>query len=76
MRAGKLAAIYGVRHKRGGVPPCPLCRTAVDVVTIGTLEFRCNRCRGLFDNQPNEGGDYFADPSKRLERQEEHRGRR
>jgi hypothetical protein len=28
--------------------------------------FKCNRCGGVFDHNPAEGGDYHADPAKRM----------
>lgn len=33
--------------------------------------YGCSKCGGLFDDEPNEGGDYSdRDPSARLQRQE------
>ena len=52
-------------------PPCPLCRTNAKVKRMGPKEYICKRCKGLFDSDPNEGGDYSSyDPSARIERQE------
>ena len=33
--------------------------------------YYCPRCRGQFDDAPDEGGDYSTDPSRRLEQREE-----
>lgn len=55
-------------------PPCPVCRTARHVVSHDGDGFFCGKCRGMFDADPDEGGDYFSDPSKRLERSEERKG--
>jgi ribosomal protein L37AE/L43A len=30
----------------------------------------CGKCRCQFDDDPDEGGDYSSDPSKRIEYQE------
>lgn len=52
------------------LPPCPVCRTPKNVQALAGGEFVCKQCRGLFDDRPNEGGDYFENPAKRLERSE------
>ena len=57
------------------LPQCPRCRTAKDVRPQGERNlFICGRCNGMFDNDPNEGGDY-ADhrPDIRIEREERRR---
>jgi hypothetical protein len=55
------------------MPPCPVCKTSLHVNKIGLTgeTFHCGRCGGLFDPSPDEGGDFFSDPSKRLELQDE-----
>lgn len=60
------------------LPACSVCRTAKHVVAQGSVEitYVCTRCGGLFDDTPNEGGDVFSDPSKRMERAEARRERR
>ena len=57
------------------VIPCPRCRSSKQVQPIGVSGdmFRCGRCGGLFDSEPDEGGSFFDDPSKRLEVQEQQR---
>lgn len=50
--------------------PCPWCRTREHVYPHGQREFFCGRCKRLFDADPDEGGDYSDDPSRRAERQE------
>ena len=55
-------------------PPCPQCgKTRPAPFAGGRL--RCNRCGTLYDANLNEGGDYHADPSKRLQIQEQERER-
>ena len=56
-------------------PPCPVCNTAKHVVPHDGDAFYCGKCHGCFDAEPDEGGDYFSDPSKRLERVEERKGK-
>lgn len=51
---------------------CPWCGRRKSVVAEGET-FYCTACSRRFDSDPNEGGDYFSDPSKRLERSEEKR---
>lgn len=54
------------------LPPCPVCRTAKEVSAHGERNlFVCHRCKGLFDDSPDEGSDY-ADhrPDIRIEREE------
>lgn len=54
------------------LPKCPVCNTNKGVQRIGTVGdmYGCNRCHGQFD-VGEDGGDFFADPSRRLERQDE-----
>lgn len=61
--------------KKSQMPPCPRCGTARHVTTRGEF-YHCGRCDGHFDDTPDEGGDYSADPSRRLERREEREWRR
>jgi hypothetical protein len=49
-------------------PKCPVCARVGKQIKPG--EYRCSLGH-LFDANPNEGGDYHADPSKRIERQDE-----
>lgn len=54
---------------------CPRCGTAQKKRQPDAIYY-CERCRGQFDDDPDEGGDWSdRDPSWRLERQER-RGRR
>lgn len=57
-------------------PPCPCCKTNKHVELNGRDAYFCGKCSSLFDFEPNEGGDYFSDPSKRMERAEERAQRR
>lgn len=52
-------------------PKCPLCKKNNKVAHHSGNLFRCGRCGGLFDTQPNEGGDCYSDPTKRLRVQEQ-----
>ena len=47
---------------------CPACKSRD--VERGVDMHRCRRCGGLFDNTPDEGGDYGNRPDERLIRQE------
>lgn len=65
-----------IRYQK--MPPCPVCKTNKQVKVIGVSGdmFRCGRCNGIFDSEPNEGSDVFADPSRRMEKQEERQQQR
>lgn len=49
---------------------CPFCGKKKPAPYKGR-RFQCNGCKAVFDATPNEGSDVFADPSRRLELQEE-----
>jgi len=52
-------------------PACPRCRTGKHVRPVRGDLFECTRCHAVFDEDPDEGGDYSdKNPSARLERQE------
>ena len=55
---------------------CPRCGTNKHVQVTGYNLYHCHQCHGTFDNDPDEGGDYGNNPSRRLEREEERRERR
>lgn len=57
------------------IPPCPSCGTNKGATAVSGY-FRCGKCGGLYDSDPNEGSDVFADPSRRMELQERHQQRR
>lgn len=38
--------------------------------------YYCPTCRMQFDDEPDEGGDYLTDTSRRMEQQEEWKARR
>lgn len=54
-------------------PRCPRCH--VKGVPHGDREYLCPNCKGLFDDSPDEGGDYSHNPAVRIERQERERER-
>lgn len=58
------------------LPPCPRCNSAKQVVSLaGGEAYRCAKCGGIFDDDPDEGGDYSdRDPGARLDRAERRRG--
>ena len=56
--------------KRTG-PKCPKCgRRAPN--SEGSV-FWCEQCNAMYDNDPDEGGDYCTDPTKRVQREESRR---
>ncbi len=57
------------------MPACPRCRTSKEVGHQGEGNlYVCHRCKGLFDNDPNEGGDHSDfNPAIRLEREDRRR---
>lgn len=65
--------------KKPPLPKCPLCSSSSQVARVGVAgdQFICRRAGcGLFDDDPDEGGDYFENPSRRIELQETRRERR
>lgn len=50
-------------------PVCPQCRSASRVKAAGSF-WTCRKCGGFFDGDVSEGGDYFTDPTKRIENEE------
>lgn len=57
--------------------PCPLCRTVANVRRLSGGLFYCTRCKNQFDDDPDEGGTHYYDPTKWIEREErdERRGK-
>lgn len=51
-------------------PTCPQCghRHRNEVSQPEERLWYCHRCRMMFDDTPDEGGDFFTDPTKRIER--------
>jgi ribosomal protein S27AE len=64
-------------HAKTQKPACPKCgnRSQRSLLQIADT-FKCGRCGAMYDSDPDEGGTYFTDPSKRLEREEAERARR
>ena len=56
--------------KRTG-PKCPKCGRR-SVGGRGDLHF-CDHCQMMFDNEPDEGGDYGNNPERRMMREEARR---
>ena len=63
-----------MKKKATTTKPCPRCGKAT--TPHDRDMWWCEACRALWDNDPDEGGDYSSDPSRRLERQEEQRAKR
>lgn len=58
------------------MPKCPCCGSSKQVYPDGHRNFFCRTCKRVFDNEPDEGGEYSDfDPSWRMER-EERKGRK
>jgi len=56
-------------------PPCPRCgEKRASEIEAGL--YRCANCDGMFDDDPDEGGDYGWEPSRRMQRQESREQRR
>lgn len=56
-------------------PRCPLCNSAGKRRLDG--DYQCTGCGGLYDGDPDEGGDYHSrDVARRMEREESRRERR
>jgi len=53
-----------------GILPCPKCKTSGKVTVAGNRLFYCHRCQMQFDDDPDEGGNYGNNPSRRMEREE------
>lgn len=58
------------------VPPCPRCGRKNRVYLEGYRNYYCSRCKIVFDDDPDEGGDYSIDPTRRMRQQEEWKQRR
>lgn len=54
---------------------CIKCGRRKSVQEIGHRTYRCGFCGTLFDDEPDEGGDYATDPARRMIREEERRER-
>ena len=49
-------------------PPCPRCGNSSQKSLSQIADtFKCDKCGAMYDDDPEEGGDYFADPSRRME---------
>lgn len=53
--------------KRTG-PQCPKCNRRAPNNEGDT--FWCDHCSMMFDNDPDEGGDFCTDPTRRMMREE------
>lgn len=55
------------------VPPCPMCRTNKHSSPRSDGTYYCTK-HGMYDDDPDEGGDYHdRDVSRRIERNEDRR---
>lgn len=64
----------GEKKATTAMPKCVGCGRRKSVRRVSDF-YRCTMCGVWFDGDPDEGGDYHADPSKRMEKQEERRRR-
>ncbi len=53
---------------------CKFCGRVKSVLSLDDRTWFCSHCQKMFDAEPDEG-DYGTDPSRRMSRQEEQRGR-
>lgn len=58
-------------------PKCLVCGRRKTVQRVGSegSTYKCLGCGAMFDPDPDEGGTYYTDPTKRLEREDEDRVR-
>jgi len=57
-------------------PACICCGARKAVMRIADT-FKCGRCGTMFDNSPDEGGDYSdRNPAARIEREERQQDQR
>ncbi len=49
------------------LPPCPKCGKLDRVYEDGERNWFCTACKWSFDDDPDEGGDYSNDPTRRIE---------
>ena len=52
------------------MPKCPRCNSSRRVYADFERDFWCTSCHMGFDDNPDEGGDYSTDPTRRIEREE------
>lgn len=58
-------------------PRCLRCHRSDQVYEEGARNFWCKRCKIVFDDQPDEGGDFSdRNAAARLEREERSQDRR
>lgn len=53
------------------IPLCPWCHNRRYVYEDGDRNYFCARCKRIFDDDPDEGGDFFTDPTRRSEKMEQ-----
>jgi DNA-directed RNA polymerase subunit RPC12/RpoP len=56
-------------------PRCPFCGSK-KTYAEGHRNYFCMSCKRGFDDDPDEGGDYSTDPTRRMEQLERRRARR
>ena len=61
-----------MKEKPPAKPPCPQCgnKSQRSLLQIADT-LKCGRCGAMYDSTPEEGGDYYTDPSLRMQRTEE-----
>lgn len=54
---------------------CPGCNRSQPMRGPDSL-YWCTRCSAMFDDDPDEGGDFYDDPVKSVEAKERQNGRK
>ena len=60
-------------HQTQPTVRCPGCNRPKPKSSVGL--YICDHCGAQFDDDPDEGGSHFADPSRRIELEDERRMR-
>ena len=58
------------------MPDCIRCHDNRSVYHDGDRNYFCTACKIAFDDDPDEAGDYYTDPTRRIEREEKRATRR
>lgn len=53
------------------LPRCVRCHDNRSVYEDGDRQYYCRLCKIVFDDEPDEAGDYYTDPTRRIQREEQ-----
>jgi ribosomal protein L37AE/L43A len=67
--ANKAAAKTAAKKPNHKCVQCGRRKTVQQVGSEGSI-FKCTGCGAMFDTSPDEGGSYYTDPTKRIEKEE------